>query len=161
MSSSYDSFLPSEHYVSSHAKSRNKSSHFLTCIKSLVRHPLSRSRLSHRPRQCNKNERERTVSQAVEVNRQPHSFSLKLSSGIQASPRRRHQVPVISIADYLTLAQLENLWHQQDTHKRDTEIDRVAFDQMHVRPKNQNGGQGAIPWGNIHPAFRPRCFCSH
>lgn len=161
MRSSYDSYLPSEHCISSHAKSRDQSSHFLTCIKSLVRHPLSGSRLPHRPRKCNKNEPERMVSQAVENNRQPHSFSLKLSLGLQASPRRRRQVPVISIADYLTLAQLENLWHQQDTHKGDTEIARIARDQLYGRSTTQSRGQPATPRGNIHPAFRPRQICSH
>lgn len=162
MRSSYDSNIPSQQYINPRSKCRDKSFDFLSCIKSLLWHPQSGSRLPHRPSNCNERAPEQTVFHAVEEENKTYPSGPKTGLAPRVSPRgRRHQVPVASTADYLTLAQLENLWTQQDIHRRDTEMARISRDQMHGWPVTQSGGQRSVQWNNIHPALRPRHVCSH
>lgn len=153
MHSSYDVFLPSQAYIDPLPDPRVRSSNLLTSIKSLIRGSLSRSRSPRGIQAGNDGRKEREPSQTIHDRRQVHQSSHKRLKP-HVWPRRHPQAPITSVADYLTLAQLENLWRQQDRRQGDPEIAR--------RPQQQKPEPSATdalrsnPSSDIHPAFRSR-----
>lgn len=153
MHSSYDIFLPSQAYIDPLPESRGRSSNLLTSIKSLVRGSLSRSRSPRGLQASNDGRTEQEISQTIHDRRQVHQSSHKCLKP-HVWPRRRPHAPITSVADYLTLAQLENVWRQQDRHREDAEIAR--------RPQQQKPEPSATEAlrpnssSDIHPAFRSR-----
>lgn len=153
MHSSYHIFLPSQAYLDPLPESRGRSSNLLTSIKSLVQGSLSRSRSPRGLQASNDGRTEREISQTIHDRRQVHPSSHKHLKP-HVCPRRRPQAPIISVADYLTLAQLENVWREQDRRRGDAEIARGPQQQ-----KPEPSATEALrpnPSSNIHPAFRSR-----
>ena len=96
---------------------RSRSPNFLASVKGLVH----RSRSPARPQTSNErvcdvpsiqesSSTERCLSVPF-----PHEDSRPLRPSTQRRRKRRENVP--SMIDYLTLSQLENVWHRQDTYK--------------------------------------------
>lgn len=155
MNSSYEVFLSSQPYTGPLPEQRGRSSSLLTSIKSLVRGSLSRSRSPRRLQASNEGKPEWEISQTTHDKRRGHPSSTKFLKPL-VWPRRRRQVSITSVADYLTLAQLENVWRQQDRSRGDTEIARQAQQQKVGQPLTANMVRQPIPSSEIHPAFRSR-----
>lgn len=157
MNSSYEVFLPSQPDISPLPERRGRSLSFLTSIKSLVRGSLSRSRSPRRLQASNEGKPEREISQMAHDKRQGHLSSTKyLKPHVWPRRRRRRQVSITSVADYLTLAQLENVWRQQDRSRGDAETARQSQQQKLGQPVTGNMVRQSIPSSEIHPAFRSR-----
>lgn len=159
MHSSYEVFLPSQPYIGPLPEPRGRSSSFLTSIKSLMRNSLSRSRSSRRIQVSVEGRPEREISQTTHDKRKVHPSSPK-SLNSHVWRRRRRQIPITSVADYLTLAQLENLWRQQDRPRRDAEIARQPQEQKLVQAISRGWVRQPILSSDTHPAFRSRQISS-
>lgn len=181
----------------------DSSGKLLTTIKSLVRRPWQPSSSS---RHVSHNDRPRTscgsharrnepiewdwdlsmrtpTPQYVRRESYPPPSPSNISNQQHNNPRRGRQCQntVISMADYLTLAQLENIWQQQDTRRNNpapapptlcppptrTSAERRALPrtlQVDASP-NRNPTSNAtqiphqpLPNRHIHPALRPGPF---
>lgn len=155
MHSSYEVFLPSQPYIGPMPEPRGRSSSFFTSIKSLVRSSLSRSQSPRRLQTINEGRPEQDIFQTTHDSQTVLSSRPKYMKK-QFWHRRRRQVPITSVADYLTLAQLENVWRQQDTSGGDAEIARQSQQQRLGRPVIRDWLRQPIPPSDIHPAFRSR-----
>ena len=162
MSSNYDSVLPPQQSRHTHSESRRHFPSFFTSIKSLVRRPWLPNRSPSRPGSCKAKRPEWEISQSDADDRQSlPSLSTPLRSRIHPRPRdRRRHVSVTSVADYLTLAQLENFWRQQDSH-REMIIARVPLETIIASTTSLSRGPEASSWSHIHPALRPGPTQSH
>ncbi|MCJ1468287.1 hypothetical protein MMC07_006915 [Pseudocyphellaria aurata] len=154
MQSSYEVFLPSQPYLGPRPEPRGRSSSLLTSIKSLVRSSLSRSRSPRRIQVGIEGRPEREISQTTHDKRKAVPSSLKCLKPQVWPRRRRRHVPITSVADYLTLAQLETLWRQQDTSYGDAQIARQPQQQELGRPVSKGRIWQPLQPSDIHPAFR-------
>lgn len=159
MYSSYEVFLPSQPYIGPLPEPRGRSSSFLTSLKSLLQSSLSRSRSPRRIQASVEGRPEREISQTTHGKRKVHPSSPK-SLNSHVWPRRRRQLPITSVADYLTLAQLENLWRQQDRSRGDAETARQSQQQKFGQAMTRGWVRQPIPSSDIHPAFRSRQISS-
>ena len=153
-SSSGDSF-PAHQYIHPLKAPQRCSSRFLTSIKTLVRRPFLPKLLFPSQFQTNKRgEIGSPISHIIDPTQQPRQFKLKTRLKQPSWHRRRRNVPVTSMADYLTLAQLENFWHQQEFDRADVMIPRAIPEQTCGPLAKQNRGWQFNQLSNIHPALR-------
>lgn len=164
MDATFDSLYP-RMPDSRHASQQKPSRGFLASVKGLVKQP-SRTRLEPpaidvpalQPRSTSAlgyHSRERSRSPIPRI--QAHSWGGSGSS--RKVKRSREQVP--SMIDYLTLAQLENVWHKQDSYKGSVTTPQTAPNpEMQGMQKRLDG---RAPSGNhdphpmdVHPALRAR-----
>lgn len=148
-----------------HAGQQKRSRSFLASVKGLVKQP-SRTRLEPptidapalQPRSTSAlgyHSRERSRSPIPRI--QAHSWGGSGSS--RKVKRSREHVP--SMIDYLTLAQLENVWHKQDSYRGS-----VTTPQTAPNPEIQQMQKRLDGWApqstrdphpmDVHPALRAR-----
>lgn len=162
MDATFDSLYP--HIPdSSNSGQRKRSRSFLASVKGLVKQPSrtnleaplnngrappSRptSELGYHPRQ-----RSRSPVPRIKVR----------SWGGSSSKGRRSRERVPSMVDYLTLAQLENVWHKQDSYRGCVSIPETApspeIQQMQQQLINRRAGGSPEPrFMDIHPALRAK-----
>lgn len=140
------------------------SSKLLTSIKSLVRRPWQPSSSSrhlspgNRPQtSCGSHARRNgptewdwdlamrtTPPQYIRRESYPPPSPSNISNQQHSNPRRgrRCQDTVISMADYLTMAQLENIWQQQDTRRNNPVTAPPA---LRPPPTRTSAEKGALP----------------
>ncbi|KAL8687806.1 MAG: hypothetical protein Q9218_006123 [Villophora microphyllina] len=164
MDATFDSLYPPIPDTS-HAGQRKRSRNFLASFKGLVKQP-SRTRLEPpaidvpalQPRSTSAlgyHSRDRSRSPRPRI--QAHSWGGSGSS--RKVQRSREHIP--SMIDYLTLAQLENVWHKQDSYKGCVSTPQTAPNPDLQRMEKRLGG-----WAlenirdphlmDIHPALRVR-----
>ena len=163
---SYEATPPSQPYVVPPPEPRGRSSNFLTSIKSLVRSSLSRSRSPRRLQASIIEGRlEREISRTTYDKRQAHPSSSKclkphLWPRRRSRRQRQRRASITSVGDYLTLAQLENVWRQQDPFRGDAGIARQPQQQKPGQPITGDSVKQPIPPSEIHPAFRSKLVLS-
>ncbi|KAL8800770.1 MAG: hypothetical protein Q9182_004934 [Xanthomendoza sp. 2 TL-2023] len=143
---------------------RKRSPNFLESVKYLVKRP-SRTRLEA-PRDDNRNSHSRSTS---DLGHQPRQRSHSPVPRVQArswggssartrkGQRSREHVP--SMIDYLTLAQLENVWYKQDSYRGTVSLPQPTpspeIERMQQRQQS-NGDPLNGPSLDAHPAIRAR-----
>lgn len=136
-----------------------RSSGFLNSLKTFVQHPLSRSRSPRRFRPCNENQPKTIDSKSIDETSQNQPSN--------PNPRNiRHRIhrrtpTASSMEDYLTLEQLETVWHQQDIRTEFQEKPRESQDSSYWESITRGRQPKTIPCSEIHPALRPRHLCSN
>ncbi|KAL8714588.1 MAG: hypothetical protein Q9220_001536 [cf. Caloplaca sp. 1 TL-2023] len=156
MYSAFDTLYP--HIPGSFSPPQRKRSHgFLASVKGLVKRP-SRSKLdtpssddralpSRSTSALGPRRRQRSHSPIPRI--QAHSW------GGSGSKGQRHRENVPSMIDYLTLAQLENVWYKQDSYKGCVSTPQAAPDvdmqEIQLRQSDRDS-----PSLDNHPALRAR-----
>lgn len=120
-------------------------------LSNLTRQPVKRSQSHPSPNSSpGNNNNSRTIDQQYSTHRR------------RGRRGQNTETTVNSMADYLTLAQLENVWQQQDTRRADHESSRVQ--RALLRAGGAADVQAALPSPpplssrDIYPALRPRPF---
>lgn len=142
---------------------RKPSPRFLSSVKSLIKRP-SRTRLEVPPvdsqalpsrssAECSRQSRERSRSPVPRV--EAHSWEAPFRN----ENTRRENIP--SMIDYLTLAQLENVWYKQDTYRGCVSMPQTAPSpelEYWQRQESSRTSERIYPSPSLgrHPAFRVR-----
>ena len=154
---------------------RGRSPNFLSSMKNIVQHPLKRMRSPNRsqpstneslsanwtPRPSGRRSTSRHSHCGVHTGPCQNSSHSTHTSSRRRKARRREPVP--SMADYLTLAQLEAVWRSQDTYKGAVEAPRTASPRMgETRPRSASNQETAYePNARLNTWSRPRQYRSH
>lgn len=136
-----------------------RSSGFLNSLKTFVQHPLSRSRSPRRFRPCSEDHPKTVDSKSMDEIRQNQPSNPK-SQNIRHIIH--HRTPTASsMEDYLTLGQLETIWHQQEARTEIQEKARESHESSDRVSSDRGRQPQMIPCCEIHPALRPRHLCSN
>ena len=141
---------------------RKRSPNFLESVKHLVKRP-SRTR-SEAPRENTRSLRSRSASELGQHRRQrsqsptsqpqPRTWGAS-STHTRSGQRSREQVP--SMIEYLTLAQLENVWYKQDSYKGTVSAPQTtpSPEIEHMQEQRQRRNREILrgPSLDIHPAI--------
>lgn len=160
---------------------RGRSPSFLSSVRNIVQHPLKRMRSPTRS-QPSPTRSQPSHEDNLAVDWSPRNTSSRLTSrhshcGSHVGPcqstchashrptvrmKARRREPIPSMADYLTLAQLEVVWRSQDTYKGTVEAPRAASPCIEdLRPRSRDNGTAYQTDGRLNVWSRPRQYRSH
>ena len=154
---------------------RGRSPNFLSSMKNIVQQPLKRMRSPNRSHSSN--------NDSLSIDTRPQQLGRRNTSrhshcGVHTGPcqnsshsthisphrrKARRREPVPSMADYLTLAQLEVIWRSQDTYKGAVEAPRAVSPRMEeTRPRSASNQETAYQANaRLNAWSRPRQYRSH
>lgn len=153
---------------------RGRSPSFLSSVRNMVQHPLKRMRSPMRSPPLHEDNlaadwSPRNTSSRL-TSRHSHCGSHigPCQSSCHASHRptrrmkARRREPIPSMADYLTLAQLEVVWRSQDTYKGAVEAPRASSPSCeNLRPQSRDRGPAYQTNGRLNAWPKPRHYRSH
>ena len=132
-------------------------SNFLSSLKLLVQRPLGKTRVEPCFQDDNRESQSHSQLPARNKAKEAHSPAQKLRAASQPCYERRRRQD--SMADYLTLEELEAVWQQQDSNTR-VGSDRWKFREEALLPLKAPSQQPVtLACSDIHPAFRPPHYC--
>ena len=154
---------------------RGRSPNFLLSVKNIVQQPLKRIRSPNRSPSSN--------NDSLSIDSTPQSLGRRATGrhshcGVHTGPcqnsshfthrspnrrKARRREPVPSMADYLTLAQLEVIWRSQDSYKGAVEAPRTVSPRMEdARPRSASNQETAYQANaRLNAWSRPRQYRSH
>ena len=160
MDTSLDSLYPRPS-VPAHTSQRQRSRGFLASVKGLVRQP-GRPHLDIPTGNGRIPSSQLTSDPGYYARQRSQSSTPRIKVrawGAPSGKKRRGREHVPSMIDYLTLAQLENVWHRQDSYRGCVSTPQNALglstEQPQRRSINRRPGASRDPHvADIHPALR-------